>query len=251
MIRHSASWLATGTAGLLAVVAVTAQSQPATQRENLVAYTEAFAKRFALEKSEIQLSNGSLFQAVEIVPGRRAVGVVSTSTILVCELRLYVPSSLEIQLPLPGEMGSIELAGSRSHFFIADDIGAKKWQRLGIDDRRHFARRQTAFSQLAVIATPGTKPGTRGSFMTLLCRSFVREVFPQINFLEVGIPCQWVTEFDKKYLEVEIWLKRAGRKDYREIANTFIDPEDFIRLHIPPELMRRAKPVLEATQRAK
>jgi len=236
---------------LMAFFAPDAKSQTSHAREKLAAYSEPFAQRFGLAKPEIELAADGPLQAIEIGPGRYTYATPSNPNVLRCDVKLYVSSSIPIQLPLSAELGSRELAGRRSHFFIADDIGAKKWQRLSIEDRRHFARRESAFIQLAAIATPDAQPGTRGSHTTIPYQSFVRDVFAGLHFVEVSIPCRWIEEYESRYPAAEIWLKRIGGKDYREITNTFMDPDDFLKFAIPAELMRRAKPLLDAVKRTK
>lgn len=248
---HYTRLLAATAVALIAFFAPDAKSQTSDARDKLAAYSEPFARRFGLAKPEIELAADGPLQAIEIGPGRFTYGTPSNPRILLCDVKLYLTSSIPVQLPLSGQMGSFELAGARSHFFIADDVGAKKWQRLSIEDRRYFGRRESAFSQLAAIATPDAQPGTRGSHMSLHYRSFVRDVFPGVHFVEIGIPCRWIEQYESRYPAAEIWLKRIGRKDYREITNTFMDPDDFLKLPIPAELMRRAKPLLDAVKRTK
>jgi hypothetical protein len=249
--QHCTRLLAAAAVALIGFFAPDATSQSSHAREKLAAYSEPFAQRFGLAKPEVELAADGPLQAIEIGPGRFTYGTPSNPRILLCDVKLYVSSSIPIQLPLSGEMGSFELAGRRSHFFIADDVGAKKWQRLSIEDRRYFGRRESDFSQLAAIATPDVQPGTRGSLMTLHYRSFVRDVFPGLHFVEIGIPCRWIEQYESRYPAAEIWLKRIGGKDYREITSPFMDPDDFVKLPIPAELMRRAKPLLDAAKSTK
>jgi len=248
---HCTRLLAITAVALIAFFAPDGKSQPSDARDKLAAYSGPFAQRFGLAKPEIELAADGPLQAIEIGPGRFTYGTASNPRVLLCDVKLYLSSSIPVQLPLSGELGSRELAGTRPHFFIADDIGSKKWQRLSIEDRRHFARREIAFFQLAAIATPDAQPGTRGSHMSIVYQSFVRDVFPGLLFVEVRIPCRWIEEYGSRYPAAEIWLKRIGGKDYSQITNTFMDPDDFLKFPIPPELMRRAKPLLDAVKGTK
>jgi hypothetical protein len=129
-------------------------------------------------------------------------------------------------LPSSDESGSQEPASPASHFFLADDAGSKRWQRLSEADRRHFGSRQMRTYQLAAVVTPDYRPGTHGAFASAPYRSFMRDIFPDVTYVHLGLPCHWITDFGSKYTAIQVWLKRKGAPDL---------------LDVPSELLSKAK----------
>lgn len=224
----------------LCSVAVPADGQ-SLAAGRFTAYSTSFGKRFAIPEPQISMADGPL-HAIEIIP---------TSTEPArsrwCEAKLYVDSALKIELPAPDQSGSEEPTNLGSHFFLADDVGSKRWQRLSETDRRHFGRHQMSGYQLAAVATPDYRPGGQGAFASTPYRSFLREMFPGITYLHIGVPCRWIADFESKYPAIQVWLKRSGAADYRDLRTRGeMDPKDFIKLDVPSELARKAKASMAA-----
>jgi hypothetical protein len=206
------------------------------------AYTSSFAKRFALPEAEVTIPGDGPLYALEIVPISP-----NPARSLWCDAKLYIDPALPVKLPSSDQSWSREVTNRREHFFFTDDVGAARWQKLAIEDRRHFSRHQSSGNLLAAVATPGARPGSQGSFASAPYHAFLREIFFGVTYVHIEFPCRWIADFETKYPAMQIWLERVGGANYRDPSTGgMMQPKDFIQLDVPSELVRRMKAAITA-----
>ena len=221
---------------LLIVVSHAAVAQTENLGERLAAYSASFAKRFALPEPQIPLPDGDGLHAIELISAR----TISQSPW--CEAKLYIDSALPIAFPSADQAGSQEVTNGNQHFFLARDAGAKRWQRYSETDRRHFRARQMSVYQLAAIATPDYSPPNQGSLFGAPYRAFMREMFPGITYIHLGVPCRWFSDFGTRYPAAQILLMRSGGPDYKDPKyGGQLQPEHFVKFDVPIELLHKMK----------
>ena len=215
-------------------IAIGSATSIATAGERVAAYSPGFAKRFALKDAQISLAEGGALYAIELTPRR-----IDSSRW--CDVKLYLDSAMPIQMPSSDQSGSQAVTNLNEHFFLADDAGSKRWQQIAESDRRHFGRHQMSGYRLAAVVAPGHSPSGFGGMASAPYRGYLRDMFPGVTYVHLGVPCRWFGDVEANDPPGQIWLKRLAVANRDDLTTRGFNPKDFVVIDVPSELLRRAK----------
>jgi hypothetical protein len=224
---------------LLLVTPESSSAQAATlqqlslEKAKVVAYSKAFAKRFALPdpSPELELANG--VQAIEF---SMEMGP-KTAPYHLCKLKAYLDSSLPIAYPTDGTSGSRASVELSEHFlFDSNYLDNKRWLALSVEDRLHFSR-QNSFRNRAALASPDVKLPTKGYWAGIVFDAFHRNLFPGISYIKFHSECGFLADGETREI-IQLWVERAGGKDYNYVV--YPDPSDFLKFDLPPAFYKAA-----------
>ncbi len=204
-----------------------------------VAYTQEFAKRFALPDPEPGTEPNGGIQAMEfaVEPGAK-----HGSGFYYCKLKVYLNNNIPIAYPEGGAAGYQGMLIFSPHFFVRTDPGSKRQPKLSLSDGRHFDERRARYTNHVWLATPDYPgyfeelPKKPYAAVGMFYEEYHRDLFPGLAYLKIDMGCpaySWVDKVDV----IQLWLKRDGARDYsREIRK---DPQDFHKFTIPQPFYRK------------
>ena len=196
-----------------------------------VAYTKAFAKRFALPEPEPGTEPEDGIEAMEFSVEQ---GPKHWPT-YVCVLKLYLNSNLPVAYPEEGVAGADHMLIKSTHFFMWPNPDNKRWMSLRERDRLHFGERWGRYTRSTWLAT-ANYDWDHGAATGMFYEEYHRDIFPGLAYLKVDMGCQifsWMSKVDT----AQIWLKKEGAKDYRKHLKE--DPNDFLKFSLPSTFYKK------------
>jgi hypothetical protein len=205
----------------------------AAVKRAVVAYSQEFARRFALEAPSKELELAAPLQALEFRVERSR----WQPELNECLLSAYIDARVPLYFPHPALADSQAISLRLNHFFIHPLSRQRGWQKLSIEDRDHLSRIHRTFNRNAAFSTADYEPpGRRGGFFDVGNDEFRRELFPGLNYLRLGVGCHLPRWFGLRH-PMLLWLKREDGKDYSRILS--FDPQDFERFELPRAFVER------------
>jgi hypothetical protein len=202
------------------------------EASSLAAYSKAFARRFALPgpSPEVELKEG-----LEAVEFRVELGQ-QPGPLFRCKLRVYLPTGSPIAYPKTGVSATRDPLTLPEHFFFNNNQQNKRWTALTVEDRVHF-RNQDTFSRSAALASPDLDLPKKGYWADMNYDAYHREIFPGMDYIRLDSNCGPFADI-KENREVQLWLKREGGRDYRQVV--FPNPGDFLKFPLPAAFLAAA-----------
>lgn len=196
-----------------------------------VAYTQEFAKRFALPDPQPGTEPEGGIQAMEFaVEDAKAKYPHKRFATYQCVLKLYLDNKLPIAYPEEGVAGAKSMLIQPIHFFLWPDPDNKHWLRLSEQDRKYFGVRQGRYNLMAWLATPDflwRKQGNTSGSMSY--EEYHRDLFPGLAYLKIDMTCQAYSWMDKAEA-MQLWLRHERAPDNQKLR---IEAEDFVRFAVP------------------
>jgi len=198
-----------------------------TEHSQALAYSKAFAERFALPEPspDLELTGGLSAMQVRLEIDSKAYATYR------CKLKFYFDNSLPIAYPTDGISSSRAVVTQQEHFIFDGNTNNRRWLALSVQDRLHFSA-QDDFGRYAGIASPDLQMPAKGYWAQMDYDAFHRELFPGVGYIRFDSDCHAFATAERR--DLQLWVKRAGGKDYRRFVT--IDPNDFLKFTIPPAL---------------
>lgn len=212
-------------------------TSPPVDEMRAVAYTKAFAQRFALPDPEPGTEPSGGIQAMEfaVEPGPYWRG---NAAGYYCKLHLFLDNNLPIAYP-EGEAGVHHLPSQPTKLLSPNN---ERWDKWSVEDRKFLNERKTRYTNHVWLATPdypgffderSKKPFAATS---MFYDEYHRELFQGLAYLKIDMGCAAYSWLDKVEA-IQIWIKREGAKDYsRELRK---DPADFLKFSLPMSFYKK------------
>jgi|SRR5581483_1980376 len=202
-----------------------------TERSQALAYSKAFAERFALPEPspELQLSGGLYGMQLRLEIDPKSLAAYR------CKLKVYADNSMAIAYPKDGISASRDTVTLAEHFIFDGNVNNKRWLSLDLADRRHFTN-QDDFIRRAAIASPDLDLPKKGYWAELNYDAFYRDLFPGVAYIRFDSDCSAFAKAGNQKLQ--LWIEKAGGKDYRR--SVIPDPNDFLKFDIPSAFFQAA-----------
>ncbi|MBK6553531.1 MAG: hypothetical protein IPP18_16255 [Rhodocyclaceae bacterium] len=213
-------------------------------------YTKEFARRFALPDPAPGTEPMDGVQAIEygmwLAKGKGLIDDIGELRTYDCELSIYFDNSLPIAWPEDARAGTSRIPATLPPLLFT--WTRERFLKLSEQDRRDMDERSLRYGRLARLSTSDFDDQKRGGSLDVTWHEYDRKAFVGLAYAKLSIGCSMTGRLLDRFLKhgssIELWLKKAGAKDYRRALA--IDPNDFIRLRVPLPFVERILPWVQA-----
>lgn len=208
-------------------------------------YTKEFADRFALPPPEPGTEPLDGIQALEfgmhlVRGGNMGYG---------CDLVLYFDNTLPIAWP-EASRASVIAIPSQDTLLISSKMPQERYMKISETDRKHMGARAMEYVLLARLVTSDFESQKRGGSLDAEWHEYDRERFPGVAYAKLSIGCSMTAGMLESFLKygkgIQLWMKRAGAKDYKKYMG--VNPDDFIKVALPLNFIERVLPWVKVGQ---